>query len=175
MLSTRWETSVEFYVIEKAPVAIDMSIRRYFKPTNQIPDPRGWRRWYGYFSFAARSATSSIDAHLHAPRATCKNIFVQFDFTKIVLHKHFFHEKLLDEKKANYGTVQNHTGPLSPNCPILLAKWQTCILECHVFPKSPFLYPDLHLATFIHWPQIPGDMQPAHTLVSQVHSYLTSS
>ncbi len=50
-------------------------------------------------------------------------------------------------------TVQNHTWPLSPNRPILLlAKWQICILECHVFPKSPFLYPDLHLATFIHWP-----------------------
>ncbi len=32
----------------------------------------------------------------------------------------------------------NHTWPLSPNRPILLAKWQMCILECHVSPKVLF-------------------------------------
>ncbi len=94
-----------------------MSIRRYFKPTNQLPDPRGSLSAdvppaaivsasvrQGYPSFATRGATSSIDAHLHAPRATCKNIFVRFDLYEIILHELFFHENLLDEKKANYGT-----------------------------------------------------------------------
>ncbi len=102
-----------------SPVAIAMSIRRYFKPTNQLPDPRGSLSaavppaviasanrsasvGYGYPSFATRGATSSIDAHLHAPghaRATCKNIFVQFHLYEIILHEHFFSRKFTRRKK----------------------------------------------------------------------------
>ncbi len=126
--SAWWETTVRncrgVLRDRTSPVASVMSIRRYFKPTNQLPDPWGSLSAavppaaiaismatlssfsslrgtaYRYPPFAARGATSSIDAHLHAPRATCKNIFVQFNLYENYFTRTFFSRKFTKRKKS---------------------------------------------------------------------------
>ncbi len=101
-----------------SPVAIVMSIRRYFKPTNQLPDPRGSLSADvppATIASANRSASVRYGPSRHAvrppqlmpkptcmhhARATCKNIFVQFDLYEIIFTRTFFSRTFTRRKKS---------------------------------------------------------------------------